>query len=145
MWERFDPAARRIVAAALRDAASRGQRKAGPENLFAALDESSARVVERHHPRVAGGTSALADGFTDDALAAMRDATQIAGRKAKVTPAHLKGGIGRRLNGVVAADLPAATLDALRDAAPHRGFARWSRNSAAVMWLSRVVQLPRFG
>jgi cytochrome P450 len=145
MWERFDPTARRIVAAALRDAAARGQRKAGPEHLFAALDEPSAQVVERHHPRVSGGTGALAEGFTDDALAAMRDATQIAGRRAKVMPAHLKVGIGRHLNGAVAADLPAARLDAMRDAAPDRGFARWARNSAALMWLSRIVQLPRFG
>jgi cytochrome P450 len=62
-----------------------------------------------------------------------------------VTPAHLKCGIARRLNGTVAAGLPAATLDALRDAAPHGGLARWARNSAALTWLGRLARLPRFG
>src|SRR5437763_6456241 len=99
MWKRFDPSLRRVVTAALRDAAARGQNEAGLENLLVALSEhppTQAAVrpdvldaVEHRFPRLPSPPHPYADRLSDDALATLDSAHRLAGRRGNVRDVHL--------------------------------------------------------
>ena len=112
MWKRFDPSLRRVVTAALRDAAARGQAEAGPENLLIALAENPPReasvprdavdAVEHRFPRLVSPSPPsrpYADRLSDDALVALESATRLAGRRALVRDVHLLPALLERVNG----------------------------------------------
>jgi len=109
MWKRFDPSLRRVVTAALRDAAARGQSEAGLENLLLALAENPPReatvrrdvvdAVEHRSPRLASPPRPYADRLSADAFAALESAMRLAGRRAMVRDVHLLPVLRDRLNG----------------------------------------------
>jgi cytochrome P450 len=111
MWKRFDPSLKRVVTAALRDAAARGQSSAAVENLLVALAANPPRGAnvrrdlldefEQRFPRLPSPPHAYAYRFDDQAIAKLRSAADLAGRRASVRDVHLVPVLLERLNGSV--------------------------------------------
>ena len=158
MWQRFDPSVRRVVTAALRDAAARGQDEASPENLLVALAEDPPRklkiadnvraVVQKHRPCVGSAPRPYADRLDADALALLRAATELAGRRTAVRAAHLVPALMDRINGPLAAELGwddvsrREATDAVRGRTPAARLKRRLADTVVGQQVARALRAP---